>query len=312
MKYRHTPVMVEEVLDYLNCRPGHVCIDCTVGGAGHAAAILERILPGGLLVAIDQDADAIAAAEAALTSYPSNVHLVHDNFVNLSHILEQLHISSVDAILADLGVSLHQLAESGRGFSFQKEEPLDMRMDHENPETAGDIVNSAPAATLERIFRTYGEERWAARIAREIVRRREEHRVETTGELVAAIQSAIPKAAIRKQKIHPATRVFMALRIAVNQELERLDQFLTTAVESLQPGGRICILSFHSLEDRMVKHRFKALADPCTCPPDFPACVCGRQPKLKILTRKVRRPSAAEVEQNPMARSTCLRAAERL
>jgi 16S rRNA (cytosine1402-N4)-methyltransferase len=304
--------MVDEVVGYLNCRPGHTIVDCTLGGGGHASAVIENILPGGLLIGIDQDADAIAAASGVLAQYASNVCLVHDNFVNLTNILAAFRIERADGILADLGVSLYQLAQSGRGFSFQTDEPLDMRMNADSPETAADIINSASEASLKYIFKTYGEERWAGRIAREVIRRRSRQPLETTGQLVELIYKAIPKSATGKKRIHPATRVFMALRIAVNRELERIDEFLDAAVEALRSGGRICILSFHSLEDRLVKQRFKALETPCTCPRHFPECVCGQEPKLKILTRKVRRPTGAEVERNPMARSTCLRAAERL
>jgi 16S rRNA (cytosine1402-N4)-methyltransferase len=303
--------MVDEVLGYLNCRAGEICVDCTVGGGGHAAAIVEEILPDGLLIGIDRDPDALAAAGRVLAPHQSNVHLVHDNFVNLLDVLARFRIRAADAILADLGVSLYQLSQSGRGFSFRSDEPLDMRMDPEGSETAADIVNTAPEAALKQIFKMYGEEKWAGRIAEQIVHRRGRRRIETTGELVELVSRAIPGAAIRKRSIHPATRVFMALRIAVNRELENLEQFLTAAVQALRPGGRVCILSFHSLEDRRVKHFFKNLAAPCTCPPDFPECICGQEPKLKLLTRKVRRPRQEEAERNPMARSACLRAAEK-
>jgi len=312
MQYRHIPVMVDEVLGYLNCQPGRTCVDCTVGGAGHAMAIIGKLLPDGLLIGIDQDKRAIDAAAKALAPYKENIHLFHDNFVNLSSILEKLNIREVDGILADLGLSLFQLEASGRGFSFQGDEPLDMRMNSDSGVTAAQIVNSNSADSLKHIFKAYGEEQWAGRIAGQIVKRRQSKRIETTGELVELVCAVIPQQVIRKRKIHPATKVFMALRIAVNQELERLEQFLTAAVDALRPGGRICLLSFHSLEDRIVKHRFRALENPCTCPPDFPACVCGKTRRLRVLTRKVRRPGADEVEENPMARSTCLRAAEKL
>ncbi len=312
MQYRHIPVMVDEVLGFLNCQPGGTCVDCTIGGAGHAAAIIENLLPDGLLIGIDQDLDAVEAAARRLAPYKSNVHLFHDNFVNLPDILAQLNISAVDGILADLGVSLHQLEGSSRGFSFQKDEVLDMRMNTDQPKTAGTILNQASSQTLKHILKAYGEEQWAGRIAEKIVSRRQRHPIRTTGELVEVIYEAIPQRIIRKRKIHPATKVFMALRIAVNQELDCLDRFLTAAVELLRPGGRICVFSFHSLEDRLVKHRFRALENPCTCPPDFPECVCGKQPQLRVLTRKVRRPGAEEIARNPRARSTCLRASEKL
>ena len=311
MQYRHIPVMVDEILDVLNCQSGQTVVDCTVGGAGHAKAIIEKILPGGLLIGIDQDKDAIQAAARGLAPHSNNVQLIHDNFVNLPDILTRLNISAVDGILADLGLSLYQLESSGRGFSFQLDEPLDMRMNTDCPNTAEEIVNSASPASLKQIFKAYGEEKWAGEIARKIANYRKSQPIRTTRQLVELISSAMPKHVIGKRKIHPATKVFMALRIAVNEELERLDQFLTLAVESLKPGGRLCVLSFHSLEDRIVKHRLKAWENPCTCPPDFPQCVCGKKPVARVLTRKVRRPSADEVSQNPMARSTCLRAAEK-
>ena len=316
MQYRHTPVMVDEVLGYLDCQPGYTCVDCTVGGGGHAAAIIEKLLPNGLLVGIDQDRDAIETAARGLAPYKANVHLVHDNFINLPEILAQLGISEVDGILADLGVSLYQLEASGRGFSFQADEPLDMRMDMRmdsgTSQTAEAIVNETSRAQLKHIFKIYGEEKWAGEIAGKIVRAREKQRIRTTGQLVELVYAAIPGQVIRKRRIHPATKVFMALRIAVNQELEALDAFLNGAVNALRAGGRICVLSFHSLEDRMVKQRFRALENPCTCPRDFPQCVCGNKPMLRVLTRKVRRPTEAEVARNPLARSTCLRAAEKL
>ncbi len=312
MHYRHTPVMVDEVLACLDCRPGNICVDCTLGGAGHASAIIEKILPDGLLVGIDQDQGAVEAAAQRLGPSETNVHLVCDNFVNLPNILAKLHIRAVDAILADLGVSLYQLESSGRGFSFRQEEPLDMRMSEDNPRRAADIVNEESPQALKQIFKTYGEERWAGPIVEKIVARRQKQRIRTTDELVELVRAAVPGRVLGKRKIHPATKVFMALRIAVNQELEVLEQFLADAVELLQPGGRICVISFHSLEDRIVKHRFKFLENPCTCPRDFPKCVCGNEPKLRVLTRKVKRPGAAEIQRNPLARSACLRAAEKL
>jgi len=312
MKYRHFPVMVEEILGYLNCKPGQICVDCTVGGAGHAKAIIAKILPDGLLIGIDQDAAAIEAASRELSNHRHNVHLFHDNFVNLPEILAYLNISAVDGILADLGLSLYQLESSGRGFSFQGEEPLDMRMNTDYSNTAEDIINSASTETLKHILKTYGEEKWAGAIAKKIVDRRKRRRIRTNRELVELVDAAMPKQVIGRRKNHPATKVFMAFRIAVNNELERLEQFLSVAVDALKPGGHLCILSFHSLEDRIVKHRFKALENPCTCPRDFPQCVCGKKPVVRVLTRKVRRPNPDEVEKNPLARSTRLRAAEKL
>lgn len=312
MTYRHVPVMLNEVMAYLDCRPGKVYVDCTVGGAGHSSAILERIKPDGLLIGIDQDADAIQNAVSVLTPYVSSVRLIHDNYVNLPNILSQLNISKVDGIIADLGLSLYQIENSGRGFSFQKTEPLDMRMDAASDRTAADIVNTETEEGLERIFRTFGEERWARKIARRIIAVRSGNKIQTTKELADIICDAIPKRSMHQRKKHPATRVFMALRIAVNRELEVLEKFVADAVTFLNPGGRICFLSFHSLEDRIVKRQFLALEGKCTCPPDFPKCICNRKRIVRILTRKVVRPTLEEIDRNPMARSACLRVAEKV
>lgn len=312
MVHKHVPVMREEAVYYLNCMPGKFVVDCTLGGAGHAMGIVEKILPDGLLIGIDQDESAVNNASQILSGWSDNIRLIHDNFVNLPHILFSLNIDEVDAILVDLGLSYDQIEYSGRGFSFRKDEPLDMRMNTQSPETAADIVNAFDVRRLTRIFRDMGEERQAGRIARKIVQRRKKESIETTAQLAAIVCEALgPKGAAGK-KIHPATKTFMALRIAVNRELEVLDSFLNDAVAHLKPGGRICVISFHSLEDRIVKHRFNDFARGCQCPPDFPVCACGKQPVLKVLTRKVRRPSAAELRENPMSRSAKLRAAEKL
>lgn len=310
--YRHVSVMRDEVVSLLNCAPGKTMVDCTLGGAGHAAAILEKILPDGMLVGIDQDIKAVEAARRVLSAYSSNICLVHDNFANLPFILSEINISAVDGILVDLGLSLYQIKSSGRGFSFGDDEPLDMRMNTDSPVTAAAIVNESPPGELERIFREYGEERWAGRIARKVEERRSHSEIVTTGELVDIITGAVPKAAAAKSRIHPATRVFMALRIAVNRELEMLEAFLDKAIDRLSTGGRICIISFHSLEDRIVKHRFRDLAQACKCSKDLPICVCTHEPKLKLARRKPFRPSESEVASNPMARSAVLRVAEKL
>jgi 16S rRNA (cytosine1402-N4)-methyltransferase len=239
------------------------------------------------------------------------IHVVHGNFVELPLYLSQLGIDAVDGIIIDIGLSLHQLEASGRGFSFNRDEPLDMRMDTREAMTAADMIASMNERELAEIFSRYGEERWAMRIARRVVAKRKEAPVTTSGQLARLVVDAVP-AATRSRKIHPATKVFMALRIAVNRELEVLHGFLETAVDLLNPGGRLCVLSFHSLEDRIVKHRFRSWERPCTCPPSFPQCVCGRRPLVKVLTRKVARPSAEEIKSNPMARSTRLRGVEKL
>ena len=311
MSYVHIPVMLEEVLQYLDCKPGHVVVDGTLGGAGHAKAILDRIIPGGLLIGIDQDKDAIENAREKLKSYASNLHLFHGNFIQSSEALSQKGIVSVDAILLDLGVSLHQLKYSGRGFSFNEDEPLDMRMNMNIRTTAEDIVKHMTEKGLIKILRDYGEERWARRISRKIISVRSRKAIRTSRELAELVQEAVPKKAQYSQQIHPATRVFMSLRIAVNQELERLDQFMRMAGNLLQPHGRLCVLSYHSLEDRIVKHRFKQMEKGCRCPPDFPQCICNEKPVVQVLTRKAVRPTKEEVKQNPPARSARLRAVEK-
>jgi 16S rRNA (cytosine1402-N4)-methyltransferase len=313
MVYDHIPVMVNEVVHYLDVRPGKKYVDCTLGGAGHSKAILDKMMPEGLLVGIDQDRAAVENAEKVLKYYGPKVAFFHDNFVNIKFVLSQLNINKVDGILADLGISFYQLAQSGRGFSFQKDEPLDMRMDIRSNLTAGDIVNLADEKKLSDIFFKYGEERWARQIASNIVKYRKTKSIQTSFDLVRIVSDSIPKKFFSKpQRIHPATRVFMALRIAVNRELEKLESFLDIAADILNPGGRLCVLSFHSLEDRIVKHRLRALEKGCTCPSTFPQCVCKFEKKMRSLTKKPVRPSEHEVKVNPMARSTRLRAAERI
>lgn len=304
--------MPTEVLQYLGCRPGKIYVDCTLGGSGHARIILDNIMPGGVLVGIDQDRDAIRHGAVVLASYASRVRLVHANFIDLPEILTQLDIAVVDGILLDLGISLDQLESSGRGFSFRKDEPLDMRMNGAAGTTAEELVNRMTERDLKRIFTDYGEERWAGRIARRVVEERKIERIQSSLVLARIISSAVPKGKIAHRKIHPATRVFMALRIAVNKELENLRIFLENAVDLLNPEGRLCVLSFHSLEDRIVKHRLKALEKTCVCPPDFPICVCDAKAQIRSLTRRALRPTREEIASNPMARSARLRAFERL
>lgn len=304
--------MQKEVLYYLNCQPGKIYVDGTLGGSGHAKAILEKIIPNGILIGIDQDSAAIENAEKVLESYKRNIYLFHDNFANLPEILSQLNIAAVDGILLDLGISLYHIESSGRGFSFKKDEPLDMRMDTQSKQTAAELVNGLSEKNLKKIFKEYGEERWAGPIARKIVKARKDRPIESSKDLADLVSAAIPKNAVLKLGIHPATKVFMALRIAVNRELEKLDFFLENFVNLLNPKGRLCILSFHSLEDRMVKHRIKDLEKNCICPPEFPKCVCSKQKQVRSLTRKVRRPTEEEIALNPMSRSTRLRAVEKI
>lgn len=312
MPYRHVSVLRTEAVSMLNCAPGKTIVDCTLGGSGHAAAILEKILPDGVLLGIDQDVQAVENARQVLFAHSSNVYLVHDNFVNLPSILSRIDIGAVDGILLDLGLSLYHIQDSGRGFTFGDDQPLDMRMNTNDAVTAAAIVNESEPDVLETIFREYGEERWARRIAAKIVERRRRNEIVTTGELVDIITDAVPRASAAKSRIHPATRVFMALRIAVNRELEVLETFLDRAVDLLSPRGRICIISFHSLEDRIVKHRFRDMSQRCKCPKDFPICVCTHKPKLKRVSRKPVRPSEEEIKSNPMSRSAVMRVAEKL
>jgi 16S rRNA (cytosine1402-N4)-methyltransferase len=302
--------MRAEVLEHLNCRPGRTYVDATLGGAGHARDILERSAPDGLLVGLDQDADAIANARVVLADQAERVRLFHRNFAELPDVLQQLGLGGVDGILLDLGISLHHLQGSGRGFSFLRDEPLDMRMDTRAGQTAADLVNRLKEDELRRIFQEFGEERWSGRIARRIGHARRRHPIRTSGELARIVCEAVPGGG--RHRIHPATRVFMALRIAVNDELDRLAQLLDRVPELLNPGGRLCVLSFHSLEDRIAKQRLKAMAQPGRRDA-WPESAPGRpEGVLKILTRKVVRPGPDEVAANPMARSTKLRAAERV
>ena len=311
MRYLHIPVMVKEVIDYLDCLPGKTYVDATLGGGGHAQSILQAIGPDGFLIGIDQDPDAVAYARQSLREFESNSEIVHDNFANLAEILSRLHTSRVDGILLDLGLSLYQLKGSGRGFSFMQDEPLDMRMNPEEGEPAEALVNTLSEKELTSLIARYGEERWARRIARSIVQVRRHKPIRSSLHLAEVVKRAIP-AKYHPRRIHPATRTFQALRITVNHELEQLEIFLEDVVDFLNPRGRLCIISFHSLEDRVVKERFRTLARGCDCPPDFPMCVCGKRPQVRILTKRPVRPDPAEVKVNPMVRSAKLRAAERL
>ncbi len=312
MTYHHLSAMPNEVMNYLNCKPGRTYVDCTLGGAGHAKAILENILPDGLLIGIDRDPDAIKNAKKVLKSYDSNTRLFHDNFVSLPEILTGLGISAVDGILLDLGLSLNQLENSGRGFSFNKDEPLDMRMDLRSKNTASEIINSHSEKELADIFYKFGEERYSKKIARNIVKERSSKRIESSRELAMLVKRSVPVKKTAKKRIHPATQVFMALRIAVNNELDNIKTFLGNVAELLNPEGRLLVLSFHSLEDRIVKHWIKEMESDCVCPPQFPKCVCNKKKLVRSVTRKVVLPSAEEIEKNPMARSTKMRVAEKV
>lgn len=309
--FEHTPVLLEQVLELLQPKPGGVYVDATLGGAGHSKAILQRIAPNGTLIGIDQDEVALAAARSRLEPCGGEVHLVHQNFVHLESVVRSLGYDAVDGILFDLGVSSPQLDEAERGFSYHQDAPLDMRMNRRDPIDAAQVVNTWPQDELERIIREYGEERWAHRIAERIVAERRHKPIETTGQLAELIKGAIPVAA-RRRGPHPARRTFQALRIAVNRELDVISEALPQAVRLLKSGGRVLVISFHSLEDRLVKQFFRQEENPCTCPPDFPVCRCGKRPSLRVVTRQPVVAATEETEQNPRARSAKLRAAERV
>ena len=307
--YGHKPVLLDECLEALSIRPDGVYLDGTLGRAGHSLEILRRLTTG-RLIGIDRDMTAIEAAKERLAAFGDRVTLVHSNFSELGDVLRELDVSGVDGMLFDLGVSSPQLDEAQRGFSYMQDAPLDMRMDATAALDAAQVVNTWSYEELRRILFDYGEERYAPQIAKAIVRRREEKPIETTLELVEIIRSAMPAAALR-EKQHPAKRSFQAIRIAVNGELEALVPMLRAACEGLNPGGRLAVITFHSLEDRIVKQTMKELATGCTCPPEFPVCVCGKKPKMKLITRKPIVSGAAELEYNPRARSAKLRVAER-
>lgn len=309
--FRHLSVLPDEVIQFLNPRPGGIYLDGTLGGGGHARLVLERCTPGGVLVGIDQDQEALQAAGQRLADFGTAVRLVHGNFGELERHLDELGIAAVDGFILDLGVSSHQLDSAGRGFSFQQDAPLDMRMDTSRGETAADLLNDLPEPELERIIRDYGEERWAKRIAAFIARARQEAPFVTTLQLVDIVKGAVPKAKW-EERIHPATRTFQAVRIAVNRELEMLEKGLRAALDRLKPGGRGVVISFHSLEDRIVKHIFRDFATGCTCPRNLPVCACNNKPRVRVLTGRPVTATSQEIEANPRSRSAKLRAVERL
>ena len=304
--FNHIPVLFNETIDALCVRPDGIYVDCTAGGGGHSAAVLEKLTTG-RLICIDQDPEAIATLTKRFGG-DERVTIVHDNFVNIETALKSLGIVGVDGVMADLGVSSHQLDTDERGFSFHKDAPLDMRMSLDGM-TAADLVNTASQQELQRIIFTYGEEKYAPSIARNIVKAREENPIETTFQLVDIIKASMPMKA--KRDGHPARRTFQALRIEVNGELEKLDKALDSMFEVLNPNGRLAIITFHSLEDRIVKKRFNAFCEGCTCPPEFPVCVCGKTPQGKLPFKSVA-PSKNEVDDNFRAHSARLRAVEKL
>ena len=307
--YGHVPVLLHECLDALAIRPEGIYVDGTLGRAGHSLEIVKRLTTG-RLIGIDRDETAIAAAQERLADYADRVTLVHSNFDRIGDILAELHIDGADGMLFDLGVSSPQLDDAERGFSYMHDAPLDMRMDRSAYLTAREVVNGWSYEELRRILFEYGEERYAPAIARRIVQTREQRPIETTLELVEVIKSAMPPAALR-EKQHPAKRSFQAIRIAVNGELDALPPMLEAATERLNPGGRLAVISFHSLEDRIVKNAMAAAAKGCICPPEFPVCVCGRKPQVTVLTRKPIVSGEEELERNPRARSAKLRICEK-
>lgn len=308
-QFTHCPVLLHECIDGLNIRPDGIYLDGTLGRAGHSREIAQR-LDTGRLICVDRDMAALYAAQQRLAPWMDRVTLVHSNFDRVNEILDELGLPGADGMLFDLGVSSPQLDDGARGFSYMTDAPLDMRMDRSERLTAGDVVNTWPKEELKRILFQYGEERYAPQIASAIVRRREERPIQTTLELVDVIKGAMPARAL-KEKQHPAKRTFQAIRIAVNDELSCVERMILQAVPRLNPGGRLAIITFHSLEDRIVKTGFAQFAKGCTCPPDFPVCVCGKTPAVKLVNKKPILPSDTELEENPRARSAKLRIAEK-
>ena len=309
-EFHHISVLLEECLEALDIKPNGTYVDGTLGGAGHSSRIAARLTTG-RLIGIDRDPVALKAAGERLEPYKENVTLVHSNFCEIARVLQEQGISGVDGILLDLGVSSPQLDDAGRGFSYMADAPLDMRMNGQDALTAKQVVNTWPQEELRRILYTYGEERYAPQIASMICRRRVEKPIETTLELVDVIRSAMPPAALR-EKQHPAKRSFQAIRIAVNDELGAVEKVMADAVDVLNPGGRLAVITFHSLEDRIVKTAMAEVAKGCTCPPSFPVCVCGKKPRVKLISRKPITASDQELEMNPRSRSAKLRVCEKL
>lgn len=309
--FSHISVLLYECIEALNIRDGYTYIDCTAGGGGHSLEIAKRMGPNSRLICFDRDKNAIAAATERLKDYLDRVTFVNENFENLGRVIRELNINNLGGVLADLGCSSHQFDTPERGFSYMHDAPLDMRMDTDTPLSAYEVVNEYSEAELRRVIFEYGEERFSARIAAAIVKARELSSIKTTGELTEIIKSAIPKA-LRIDGPHPAKRTFQAIRIEVNRELDSIRPLIEDAVSALVSGGRIAIISFHSLEDRIVKQTYKSLTAGCTCPKDFPVCICGNKPKIKDITKKPTLPSEDELNANPRSRSAKLRVAEKI
>ena len=311
MTFVHEPVLLQEVLTWMQVRENGAYADGTLGGGGHSEAMLKASGGPALLYGIDRDENAIAAASQRLSGY-AGFRAIHGNFHDGRELLTQAGAPPLDGVLLDLGVSSPQLDQAERGFSYHEDAPLDMRMDRSQGITAAQLLADISETELTRILRDYGEEKWAARIAKILVERRQEHPIETTQDLVRVVDAAIPKAVRRRDEGHPARRTFQAVRIAVNDELDPLDRALTDFVTCLKPGGRLLVITFHSLEDRLVKRCFQRLANPCTCPPKAPICTCGQKPLVRVLAKGAVPPTAEEIARNPRARSAKLRVAEKL
>ncbi|MCC0635635.1 MULTISPECIES: 16S rRNA (cytosine(1402)-N(4))-methyltransferase RsmH [unclassified Clostridioides] len=311
MEFHHVSVLLNECIENLKIKPDGVYVDCTMGGAGHSKEIVKKLSDKGLFIGFDQDKNAINTARERLSEYESRVKFVHSNFENIKEELEKIGVYKIDGVLADLGVSSHQLDEAERGFSYMQDAPLDMRMDVRCEFSAYDVVNTYAEDELAKIIKDYGEDNWAKRIAKFIVEERVNKPIETTGELVDIIKKAIPKKA-RIDGPHPAKRTFQAIRIEVNNELGVITKMINDASSIMNEDGRICIITFHSLEDRIVKNAFKYLASDCICPQHLPICQCDKESEVKIITRKPILPSAEEIEVNPRSRSAKLRVAEKI
>lgn len=310
MEFKHISVLLNETIDSLNIKPDGIYVDGTLGGGGHSLKICERLGKKGRLIGIDQDMDAIEAATKRLRDYGDKVTIVHSNYLDIDSVLSDLSIGGVDGIVLDLGVSSYQLDNAERGFTYREDTALDMRMDQSSNLTAKDIVNNYSEQELYRVIRDYGEDGFAKNIAKHIVRARQEKPIETTGELNEIIKAAIP-AKVRKGQGHPSKKTFQAIRIELNKELEVLENSLDKMIELLNPGGRLCVITFHSLEDRIVKNIFRKNMNPCICPPEFPVCTCGRKPAGKVLTRKPIIPDENELNENKRAKSSKLRVFEK-
>lgn len=311
IRFSHVSVLLRECIEALRIKPNGIYVDCTTGGGGHSLEIAKRLTDGGRLIAIDRDEDALRAAGRRLADFADRVTFVHSNYAMLQSVLADLGVPGVDGVLADLGVSSYQLDTAERGFSYMQDAPLDMRMDREQPLRAYDVVNTYSEEELRRILYDFGEENFARNIAANIVKKRSEHPIETTLELAELVKASMPKTA-REGGHHPAKRTFQAIRIEVNSELSSIPPALDAAVHALNPGGRIAVITFHSLEDRLVKQKFAALSSGCTCPREFPVCVCGKKPVVRVITKKPVTAGEDELEVNPRSRSAKLRVAEKI